>query len=46
MLKDVVSEKQKVKENGIIVDGRNYTINFTGIVKFIDNVHARLVFTP
>ena len=31
MLKDVVSDKQKVKENGISVDGRDYTINPTGI---------------
>jgi hypothetical protein len=34
MLKDV-KDKEKVKQNGICVDGRQYTINFTGMVRTI-----------
>jgi hypothetical protein len=34
MLKDV-KDKEKVKQNGICVDGQQYTINFTGMVRTI-----------
>ena len=30
MIEDVCVNKGHIKENGIVVDGKNYTINFTG----------------
>ena len=30
MIQDITIEKDDIKSNGIHVDGRNYTINFTG----------------
>ncbi len=30
-VKNVVRDKEKVKQNGIQIDGKTYVINFTGI---------------
>lgn len=37
MIQDITTEKDDIKSNGIHVNGRNYTINFTG--KIDNNVH-------
>ena len=31
MIKDITVAKEKIKTNGMVVDGRRYKINFTGL---------------